>query len=114
MAHPRRTLLFLTAALAVNLAHADDRWESSSTIPDGVDDKIATANELLHGFHQTHDLQGLVIDPPTAPTDLDFMVVETKAGHSYEVRVGSTNLRFRAPGCDFCVQVDRVDASQNV
>ena len=56
-----------------------DRWESSAFYPD---DTFMTPNELVHGSVQRrHDLEGL--------GDEDWMVLRSKARHSYEARVGS-------------------------
>jgi hypothetical protein len=99
----------MAAALTASNALADDKWDLPSST-DCADDESATCNELWPGARQTHDLQG----PSSAP-DQDWMVVETKAGHSYEVRVISANLALNVPGsCAGCVQVDRVDGTGTV
>lgn len=89
-------------------AWAHDKWELASST-DCIDDDFATCNTLVHGQVQTHDLEGT-----TASPDNDWMVVETKARHSYEVQVFSANLALETPGCGGCVTVNRVDQAGTV
>lgn len=106
-----RRLAFLGAALASAAgASATDRWDAAA-FPDCGDGEKETCNELWPGVPQTHDLQNP--DPPGG-LDEDWMVVETKAGHSYEVRVSGSNLALETPACAACVEVDRVDAGGTV
>jgi hypothetical protein len=99
------TTVVLTALLTATTAAAHDKWDLPGST-DCADDEAATCTELWHGARQTHDLEGLASAP-----DQDWMVVETKAGHSYEVRVTGSNLALQAPACIACVTVDRVDGS---
>jgi hypothetical protein len=99
------TTVVLTAFLAAATAAAHDKWDLPGST-DCADDESATCTELWHGARQTHDLEGLSSAP-----DQDWMVVETKAGRSYEVRVTGSNLALQAPACIACVTVDRVDGS---
>jgi hypothetical protein len=112
MSRKRASVLVLASVFAARTGWSDDRWEHPSFFPTSDDDSVATANELWHGARQTHDIQG--VPAGSQPTDRDFMAVETKAGHSYEVRVFSTNLRFQTPLCKLCSDVDRVDGAGNV
>jgi hypothetical protein len=88
----------------VPLVEAADKWESSVY---HADDSYQTANQLLHGIIQTHDMQqhnnaGIL------STDLDFGRVAAKARHSYEVRVFGTNSCFKVGGAGGCATLDRV------
>jgi hypothetical protein len=103
--HHGRAALVLTALLAAGSAGAHDKWDLPSST-DCADDEAATCTELSHGTRQTHDLEGLSSAP-----DQDWMVVETKAGRSYEVRVSSANLALATSTCTGCVVVDRVDSA---
>lgn len=75
---------------AATTAGANDRWEAS-TSSCANDDSVTvplggSCNQLIHGRPQVHDSQS------TSPTrDDDWMVVETKLRHSYEVRVYSAS-----------------------
>ena len=73
------------AAMTCGGLSADDKWDSTSpsSFPD---DLTSTGNQLIHGAIQTHDIQGT-----TDPTDQDYSIVASKAGHSYEVRVFSSS-----------------------
>jgi hypothetical protein len=94
-------------------ASADDRWETTS-VPGGDDDDSTTANELVVGARQLHDVQGTVV--PGSFSDVDWMYVQTRAGHSYEVRTSSTNVSFdsQVGFCALCARVDRVNATGQV
>lgn len=73
--------ILLSATLTPALAA--DRWEAAYF--DLSDDTYATHNILRHGVPQIgHDLQGV--------GDLDWMVVRTKIGHSYEARVSGAGM----------------------
>jgi hypothetical protein len=64
---------------AAPLARATDPWEA------GGDGTVSSTNILRHADLQFgHDLQGTAAQP-----DRDWMVMATKARHSYEVRIGS-------------------------
>jgi hypothetical protein len=100
----------LVAALTAPAASADDKWELGAGGQCANDDTSVTCNELWPGVRQTHDLQG----PSSAP-DQDWMVVESKAGRSYEARLTSANLALNSPVCNTnCVPMDRVDATGTV
>ena len=89
-----RTLRAVTALaliLGAGRASAFDRWDTPS-IADCEDDERVTCTELGHGARQTHDLQ-----VENLFRDNDWMVAETKAGHSYEVRLVSSNLQLSTP-----------------
>ena len=76
-----------------------DRWESSAF---NTDDDDGTPNELVHGSVQrVHDLEGLA--------DEDWMVLRSKARHSYEARVGSGTAMWAT--LPFLANFDRVTAS---
>ncbi len=107
MKHPRllATPFVLSILLAALPASAHDRWDVPGS-PECADDEAATCTELWHGARQTHDLEG----PSSAP-DQDWMVVETQAGHSYEVRVTGSNLALWTSTGIACVTVNRVDGS---
>jgi hypothetical protein len=97
----------MVAALAVSAASADDKWELGGGGQCANDDTNVTCNELWPGVRQTHDLQGLAAAP-----DQDWMLVESKAGRSYEVRLTSANLALNSPVCTTaCVPMDRVNAA---
>jgi len=64
-------------------ARASDPWETSGA----GDDYFGSYNNLSHGTLQQHDL-----DEAGSGNDEDWMVVPTLAGHSYEARVGGTNV----------------------
>lgn len=84
---------------------AHDVWESG-TIVECIDDATTTCNQLMPGVSQVHDLQG---GPPTP--DVDFMLVETKARHSYEVDVRGGTFPFEGSSCTGCPEIDRVNAA---
>jgi len=70
--------LLLVAALAATTAIANDRWE------DG-DDGNGTANQLVHGTEQAHDLQAV-----GAVADQDWYRISLGSRSSYEVVVDGT------------------------
>jgi hypothetical protein len=81
------------------LGRTDDRWEQSTF---ATDDGNATQNELVHGSVQRgHDLQGAL--------DQDWMVLRSKARHSYEARVSSGGTNWDSGVCTNCAEFDRVD-----
>jgi hypothetical protein len=87
---------------AASLARATDIWEAGG---DGA--SASTTNILRHADVQFgHDFEGTVAAP-----DRDWMVMVTKARHSYEVRIGSLIWRdaCAAPTCPFGVA--RVNAA---
>lgn len=98
----RRLGRYACAGLLVLLPAAgrtDDRWEQSTF---ATDDGNGTQNELVHGSIQRgHDLQG-------AP-DRDWMVLRSRARHSYEARVSSGGTNWDSGVCTNCAQFDRVD-----
>jgi hypothetical protein len=96
---PLVTAAWLAAASS---ALATDPWEIGLDGASGT-----TCNILRHGDVQSgHDLQGAVAAP-----DRDWMVMVTKARHSYEVRVGSLFWRDACAPPDCTVRVDRVNAA---
>jgi hypothetical protein len=80
------------AAMSCAGLSADDKWEGNGTPFFRTDDTVQSSNQLLHGVVQTHDFQG--IGNNITPGDQDFSLVATKARHSYEVKVFSTNSCF--------------------
>jgi hypothetical protein len=98
-------LFALTAAPYA--AQGDDKWELGGTAL-CVDDAASNCNQLTHGQPQTHDLQGAV------GADVDFMTVETRNRHSYEVRAFNSNQPWTAPGTINTTKVDRVNAAGTV
>lgn len=95
--------LFALAA-APYAARGDDKWELGGV---GIcaDDVFSGCNQLVHGQAQTHDLQGAI------GADRDFMTVETKNRHSYEVRAFNSNQPWTAPATINTTTVDRVDSA---
>src|SRR5688572_4951821 len=89
----------LVAILATGVT-ADDKWELGAF----TDDAPPVVNQLIHGAIQTHDLQGVA----GTPSDRDFSFVAAKAGHSYEVRVFSTNMCFQVDANEDCATLARV------
>lgn len=92
----KRTLVIVAAAGALMLgagaAQANDKWETATSGCSNDDTAGGTCNQLLHGATQTHDVQAV-----SPARDEDWYVVETKARHSYEVRVSSGSTVFQ-PG----------------
>ncbi len=87
-----RAVTALALILGAGNASAVDKWDTPSSL-DCADDERVTCNELWHGSRQTHDVQ----DEGAFFRDNDWMVAETKAGHSYEVRLVSSNLQLATP-----------------
>jgi hypothetical protein len=103
------TVMLATAAPAVQ---PHDRWDLGSGFCTSDDAVADTCNQLIHGQAQEHD-----VEAASPARDVDLMVVETKARHSYEVRVfnASTATGFTAgqpPGGGF--SLNRVDAMETV
>jgi hypothetical protein len=89
----------LVAVLCTSVT-GDDKWDLGQF----TDDAPPVINQLTHGAIQTHDIQG-----PAGPTsDQDFSFVAAKAGHSYEVRVFSTNTCFQVNANENCATLARV------
>jgi hypothetical protein len=87
---------------AASSALAVDPWEIGSDGTSG-----STTNILRHADVQFgHDLEGT-----TAAPDRDWMVMVTKARHSYEVRVGSWRWLDDCAAPDCPSRVDRVNAA---
>src|SRR5438034_11128984 len=86
-------------------ARASDPWETSGA----GDDYFGSYNNLSHGTLQQHDL-----DEAGSGNDEDWMVVPTLAGHSYEARVGGTNVQFDWGMCAVCAQFERVDTTGTI
>lgn len=103
----RTPCLTVTLSLALALvAHGADRWESGNGANDDSPD--FTFSELVHGTVQWgHDLDG--------SPDIDWMITQVRARHSYEARVRSATLSWDGPTCaNNCVSFDRVDAGGSV
>jgi hypothetical protein len=98
----------MAGALLVALpASAADKWDAAFSPLCGDDDQ-ETCNELWPGAPQTHDLEWNAADGH----DVDNMVVETKAGRSYEVRVVSSNVFLHSTACSGgCVWFTRRSAT---
>lgn len=93
--------LFLVPGGAVAL----DRWEG-----DLLEDSAATANFIVPGAKQVHDLEGLAI-----LTDADWIRIPRSNFHSFEARVtASTFLWNVGASCASCPSLDRVDATASV
>jgi hypothetical protein len=103
-----RPALLAVALLAPALpASAVDKWDAAFS-PLCGDDDLETCNELWPGAPQTHDLEWTAADGH----DVDHMVIETKAGRSYEVRVVSANVFLHSTSCaGGCVSFTRRTAT---
>lgn len=103
--------LLAVALLAPALpAAAIDKWDAAFS-PLCADDDQETCNELWPGTPQTHDLEWTAADGH----DVDNMVVETKAGRSYEVRVVSANVWLHSTACSGnCVWFTRRSATSEL
>ena len=105
----RCALLAMALTAAALPASAIDKWDAAFS-PLCADDDLETCNELWPGAPpQTHDLQYDVAD---IGHDVDNMVIETKAGRSYEARVVSSNLWLHSTACSGnCVLFSRRSAT---
>jgi hypothetical protein len=102
-----RLVLAALAVLAALPASAVDKWDAAFS-PLCADDELETCNELWPGAPQTHDLEYDANDGH----DVDNMVIETKAGRSYEVRVVSANVALHSTACSGgCVMLTRRSAT---
>src|SRR5688572_12370131 len=106
----RRALLAVALLAAALPAAAADKWDAAFS-PLCGDDELETCNELWPGAPQTHDLEWTVADGH----DVDNMVIETKAGRSYEARVVSTNVWLHSTACSGnCVGFTRRSATSEL
>jgi hypothetical protein len=103
----RRALVAAALLAAALPSAAADKWDAAFS-PLCADDDLETCNELWPGAPQTHDLEYSANDGH----DVDNMVIETKAGRSYEVRVVSTNVWLHSTACSGgCVWFTRRSAT---
>jgi len=76
----------LGLVLCIAAVHSHDRWEAMSTECLNDDDASDLCNQLVHGQPQEHDVEAV-----SPARDEDWMVVETKARRSYEVKMFSAS-----------------------
>lgn len=105
----RIAALAVSALTVASWAGAHDAWDLNAGFCND-DVSSAVCNQLLHGVEQRHDMQAV-----SPARDLDWYIVETKARHSYEVRVfGTSNLLQTGSTTGFGTRVNRVDATGTV